>query len=89
MLIYTGLGPAVNTRNQMTVKGEGPIDDRTSEHLGRTDNEMLAYCCPLLRAIDMAERGKRPLFTFYRQSRTAKYSTLCEVRTARERMEGR
>lgn len=61
-LTYTGLGPEVNTQDQMAVEGQGPIHDRTREHLGRTDKAIIAYRRGLLQAIDAVERGERPLF---------------------------
>lgn len=34
---YTGMGPDINVHDQWAVESMGPIQDRTKEHLGKTD----------------------------------------------------
>ena len=36
-LTYTGMGPDINVHDQWAVESMGPVQDRTKEHLGKTD----------------------------------------------------
>jgi nitrite reductase/ring-hydroxylating ferredoxin subunit len=58
---YTGMGFDINVHDQWAVESQGPIHDRTREHLGYSDKAITAYRRLLLAAIDQAERGERPL----------------------------
>ena len=40
---------------------QGPIQDRSREHLGQSDRGIALYRRLLLDAIDQAEKGERPL----------------------------
>ena len=42
-LTYTGMGLDINVHDQWAVEGMGPIQDRTREHLGRTDVGIIRY----------------------------------------------
>lgn len=40
---YTGMGMDINIHDQWAVEGQGPIQDRTREHLGSTDRAIIRY----------------------------------------------
>ena len=42
-LTWTGMGLDINVHDQWAVEGMGPIQDRTREHLGRTDVGIIRY----------------------------------------------
>lgn len=50
-LTYTGMGLDINVHDQWAVEGMGPIQDRTQEHLGRSDVAIIRYRRMLRRAI--------------------------------------
>jgi hypothetical protein len=53
---YTGMGMDINVHDQWAVEGMGAIQDRTQEHLGRSDVAIIHYRRMLRRAIsDLAE----------------------------------
>lgn len=54
---YTGMGMDINVHDQWAVEGQGPIYDRTQEHLGSTDKAITAYRKLIFNAIDAAEAG--------------------------------
>lgn len=59
---YTGMGFDINVHDQWAVESQGPIQDRTREHLGSTDKAIINYRSMLMKAIDQAEKGdERPL----------------------------
>jgi len=58
---YTGMGHDINVHDQWAVESQGPIQDRTREHLGTSDKGIALYRRILLEAIDQAGRGERPL----------------------------
>ena len=58
---YTGMGFDINAHDQWACESQGPIQDRTREHLGESDKAIIAYRRLLARAIDQAERGERPM----------------------------
>jgi nitrite reductase/ring-hydroxylating ferredoxin subunit len=58
---YTGMGEDINLHDQWAVESQGPIQDRTREHLGQTDKGIVAYRKLLLAAIRQITRGERPL----------------------------
>jgi phthalate 4,5-dioxygenase oxygenase subunit len=60
---YTGMGFDINVHDQWAVESQGPIQDRTREHLGQSDMAIVAYRRLLLAAIDDVAAGRRPLMT--------------------------
>lgn len=54
---YTGMGDDINVHDQWAVESQGPIHDRTREHLGRTDIGIVQYRRLLLQSLDALERG--------------------------------
>ncbi len=54
---YTGMGLDINVHDQWAVESMGAIQDRTQEHLGKTDVAIIAYRRKLRAAIDAAEAG--------------------------------
>lgn len=56
-LTYTGMGLDINVHDQWAVESMGPIQDRTDEHLGRTDVAISKYRRMLLAAIKNIEDG--------------------------------
>ncbi|MEV7344691.1 aromatic ring-hydroxylating dioxygenase subunit alpha [Streptomyces sp. NPDC093544] len=57
---YTGLGTDINVHDQWAVEGQGAIQDRTREHLGRSDKVIVMYRRMLGEAISAVERGEDP-----------------------------
>ncbi len=54
---YTGMGLDINVHDQWAVEGMGPIQDRTQEHLGRSDVAIIRYRRILRKAIaDLQDR---------------------------------
>jgi hypothetical protein len=58
---YTGMGDDINVHDQWAVESQGPIQDRTQEHLGASDKAIAAYRRILIEGIEDAAAGKRPL----------------------------
>jgi hypothetical protein len=58
---YTGMGFDINVHDQWAIESQGPIQDRTREHLGFSDRAISAYRRLLLQAIDQAAQRQRPL----------------------------
>ncbi|MBM2810567.1 MAG: Rieske 2Fe-2S protein [Chloroflexi bacterium] len=58
---FAGLGRAFQAQDMCATEGEGPIQDRTQEHLGRTDVAVAAGRTLLLAAMDAVEAGDDPL----------------------------
>lgn len=56
-LTYTGMGLDINVHDQWAVEGMGPIQDRTQEHLGRSDVAIIRYRRMLRQAIKAVEEG--------------------------------
>jgi nitrite reductase/ring-hydroxylating ferredoxin subunit len=54
---YTGMGEDINVHDQWAVESQGPIQDRTREHLGLTDKAIVAYRRMLLTSIHQASAG--------------------------------
>ena len=48
---YTGMGMDINVHDQWAVEGMGAIQDRTQEHLGRSDVAIIRYRRMLRQAI--------------------------------------
>jgi phthalate 4,5-dioxygenase oxygenase subunit len=55
---YTGMGDDINVHDQWAVESQGPIQDRTREHLGSTDKGIIAYRRLLVRAIESTQAGE-------------------------------
>ena len=51
-LTWTGMGLDINVHDQWAVEGMGPIQDRTREHLGRTDVGIVRYRRMLTAAME-------------------------------------
>jgi len=54
---YTGMGLDINVHDQWAVEGMGSIQDRTQEHLGRSDAAIIRYRRMLRAAIASVEDG--------------------------------
>lgn len=63
---YTGMGFDINVHDQWAVESQGPIQDRTREHLGTTDKGIMAYRRLLLKAIEDNEKGDTPFMVIDR-----------------------
>ncbi|MEW5423242.1 aromatic ring-hydroxylating dioxygenase subunit alpha [Amorphus sp. 3PC139-8] len=57
-LTYTGMGLDINVHDQWAVEGQGRIQDRTREHLGRGDAAIVRYRLMLRKAIKAVENNK-------------------------------
>ncbi len=57
---YTGMGEDINVHDQWACESLGAIQDRTREHLGKTDIAIIAYRRALDQAMDALEAGKPP-----------------------------
>ena len=55
---YTGMGDDINVHDQWAVESQGPIQDRTREHLGTTDKGIIAFRKMLVEAIDASLAGR-------------------------------
>ena len=55
---YTGMGADINVHDQWAVESMGSVQDRTQEHLGRSDVGIIAYRRLLRRAIQAAGAGE-------------------------------
>lgn len=55
---FTGMGGDINVHDQWAVESQGPIQDRTREHLGATDKGIAAYRRLLVRAIESTLSGQ-------------------------------
>jgi phthalate 4,5-dioxygenase len=58
---YTGMGHDINIHDQWACESQGPIQNRTREHLGTSDRGIMAYRRMLIDAIETVQRGERPL----------------------------
>src|SRR5690606_30234445 len=67
---YTGMGMDINVHDQWAVESQGPIQDRTREHLGTTDKGIIAYRRLLVKAIEATLAGeKAPMLIDAEQAR--------------------
>lgn len=57
-LTYTGMGLDINVHDQWAVESMGRIQDRTKEHLGKTDVGIIRYRRLLRSAIEAAREGR-------------------------------
>ncbi|QHI97637.1 Rieske 2Fe-2S domain-containing protein [Xylophilus rhododendri] len=55
---YTGMGEDINVHDQWAVESQGPIQDRTREHLGSTDKGIVAFRRLLVKAIEATQQGQ-------------------------------
>jgi phenylpropionate dioxygenase-like ring-hydroxylating dioxygenase large terminal subunit len=55
---YTGMGTDINVHDQWACESQGPIQDRTREHLGTTDKGLIAYRRLLVNAIERTQAGE-------------------------------
>jgi hypothetical protein len=55
------MGMDINIHDQWACETQGPIQDRTREHLGTSDRGIIAYRRMLLDAIAAVQKGERPL----------------------------
>jgi phenylpropionate dioxygenase-like ring-hydroxylating dioxygenase large terminal subunit len=60
---YTGMGFDINVHDQWACESQGRIHDRTREYLGSSDRVIVAYRRVLLKAIEQAGQGQRPLMS--------------------------
>ena len=60
---YTGMGHDINVHDQWAVESQGPIQDRTREHLAASDKCIYTYRRMLVKAIEatLAGEDKAPL----------------------------
>jgi hypothetical protein len=58
---YTGLGRHFNDHDRMATETQGPIFDRSREHLGVTDKAIIAMRRQLLAGIEELQAGRDPL----------------------------
>lgn len=58
---YTGMGHDINVHDQWAVESQGPIQDRTKEHLGTADKGIARYRRMLKESIRAVARGERAL----------------------------
>jgi phthalate 4,5-dioxygenase len=58
---FTGMGFDINIHDQFACESQGPIADRTKEHLGSTDKGIVLYRRILLESIRRNEQGETPL----------------------------
>ena len=56
---YTGMGHDINVHDQWAVESQGPIQDRTREHLGTADKGIVRYRRLLKDSIRAVSRGER------------------------------
>lgn len=57
---FTGMGTNFNVHDAFATETQGPIQDRTREHLATTDVALLAARKLMLKAIDDVKAGRRP-----------------------------
>ncbi|HEY7067536.1 MAG TPA: Rieske 2Fe-2S domain-containing protein [Chloroflexota bacterium] len=57
---FTGMGSFFPAHDAFATEGEGPIQDRTTEHLGSTDKAIILARRQLLRAVEDAQAGRDP-----------------------------
>jgi phenylpropionate dioxygenase-like ring-hydroxylating dioxygenase large terminal subunit len=55
---YTGMGMDINIHDQWAIESQGPIQDRTREHLATSDRAIIAYRRALLSAMEAREKGE-------------------------------
>jgi phenylpropionate dioxygenase-like ring-hydroxylating dioxygenase large terminal subunit len=68
---YLGMGFDINIHDQWACESQGPIQDRTREHLGTSDKGIIAYRRLLAAEIAKAEKGETPLMCLSAEDATA------------------
>jgi phenylpropionate dioxygenase-like ring-hydroxylating dioxygenase large terminal subunit len=68
---YTGMGLDINVHDQWAIESQGPIQDRTREHLGQSDKAIIAYRRLLISAIEDVQKGERPLMALTAEAAAA------------------
>lgn len=58
---FLGMGFDINVHDQWACESQGPIQDRTREHLGQSDKAIIAYRKLLVAEIEKVGKGERPL----------------------------
>lgn len=58
---YLGMGFDINVHDQWACESQGPIQDRTREHLGTSDKAIMAYRRLLSAEIEKVAAGGKPL----------------------------
>lgn len=66
-LTYTGMGMDINVHDQWAVEGMGAIQDRTQEHLGRSDAAIIRYRRMLRQAIKAVSEARSAALPMYGQ----------------------
>jgi phenylpropionate dioxygenase-like ring-hydroxylating dioxygenase large terminal subunit len=57
---YTGMGFDINVHDQWAVESQGPIHNRTREHLVNSDKAIVLFRTMLMNAIEQVESGSAP-----------------------------
>src|SRR5262249_1558798 len=68
---FSGLGRNFVLHDTCATEGEGPIWDRTKEHLGYTDQAIVAMRRVMLKAIRAVQEGKDPAHVFRDRAQNA------------------
>jgi len=79
---FTGMGRNFNDHDRMATESQGPIYDRTTEHLATTDKGVIAMRKLLLGAIEDVRAGRDPLLV----NRDAAHNPLAELVVLEERL---
>jgi hypothetical protein len=58
---YTGMGANFQDQDRFAIESEGPIYDRSTEHLGATDAPVIVMRRQMLQAIADVQAGRDPL----------------------------
>jgi phthalate 4,5-dioxygenase len=58
---YSGLGPSFQDHDRFAAECQGPIYDRSQEHLGTTDRPVIAMRKMMFEAIDDVKGGRDPM----------------------------
>jgi len=72
---YAGLGFSFQEQDRFAVESQGPVADRTREHLGASDRGVVAMRRQMLKAIEDIRAGRDPLMA----SRTPAANPLAEM----------
>jgi phthalate 4,5-dioxygenase oxygenase subunit len=66
---FTGMGTDFQDHDRYAVESQGPIFDRSHEHLATTDKAIIAMRKQMIEAIEVVQAGGRPLMTDPREPR--------------------
>lgn len=64
---FLGMGFDINVHDQWACESQGPIQDRTREHLGTSDKAIIAYRKLLNQQIEQCASGDRPMMSLTAQ----------------------